>query len=153
MRSTAPRPLHDRPATVLRLALVLATLALVACGAQVSGPGDPPPRGEYRLVEGHGPDGEIPLVEDAPVTLTVDDEDWGGTAACNQYGGTVTLDGDRLEVREVLQTEMACANGTVMRSERAYLDAFMTVDRFAHDGDRLVLHGDEVELVFEPVTE
>ena len=152
MRSAAPRPRHDRPATVLRLALVLATLVLVACGGEVSGSGDPPSSGEYRLVEGQGPDGEIPLVEDAPVTLVVDGEDWGGTAACNQYGATVALDGDRLEVRELFQTEMACVDDTVMRSERTYLDAFMAADRFEHSGDRLVLHGDEVELVFEPVT-
>jgi heat shock protein HslJ len=35
-----------------------------------------------------------------------------------------------------------------MASERAYLDAFRQVDRYEQDGDRLVLRGEGVELVF-----
>ena len=127
---------------------VLVVIALMGCGGEHAG-SDEVPDGEHRLIEGHGPEGPIPLVDDSPVTLVIDGDDWGGTAACNSYGGTVEVDGERLSVREVLQTEMACPDERVMDSERRYLEAFRLVERYALDGDRLVLRGPDTELTFE----
>jgi heat shock protein HslJ len=141
------------PLAAAALAMLVLTVVLTGCGSELAGTGEGDrPTGQHRLVEGRGPDGQIPLVTDAPVTLNIDGEDWGGTAACNSYGGTVEVTGDELIVREVLQTEMACVDEQVMVSERAYLDAFRQVDRYEQDGDRLVLRGEGVELVFEKLT-
>jgi heat shock protein HslJ len=143
MRSTAP-------------ALLVLAAALAACG----GPGGPAaqapaaPEGDWILAEGTGPDGAVPIVDGSPITLMIDDGDWGGTAACNSYGGTVTVDGSSVAVSELYQTEMACLDDRVMESERRYLDALAQVDRFERDGDRLVLRGEDVTLTFaqaEPV--
>jgi hypothetical protein len=77
-------------------------LAAPWCWRRAAGPGNPPPKGtpdpDRRLGARRGPqaDGSLTLVEGSPVTLTVDAERWGGVAACNSYGGSVSLDGDRL---------------------------------------------------------
>ncbi len=126
---------------------VLLVIALMGCGGGHGG-SDGVPDGDRRLIEGHGPEGPIPLVDDSPVTLVIDGDDWGGTAACNSYGGTVEIDGDRLTIRELFQTEMACVDERVMDSERHYLEAFRRVERHAFDGDRLVLRGPDTELIF-----
>lgn len=136
-------------------AAILAALVLAGCGGELAGTDTgtdgQPPSGEHRLVEGQGPDGEIPLVDDAPVTLVIDGEDWRGTAACNHHRATVVVDGRDLSVRELIHTEIGCPDETVMRSERAYLEAFRLIDRYEHDGDRLILRDDDVELVFVEV--
>ena len=148
---TTMNPHHRRlPAT----AALLAALFLAGCGGTDLGTapdGTADLEGDYTLVEGRGPDGEVPLVEDSPVTLSIEGEDWGGTAACNHYGGTVTVAGNDLTVHGVFQTEMACLDDRVMESERRYLDAFRQVERYERDGDRLVLRGEDVELVFAEV--
>lgn len=151
-------PLTPRPAVLLGLVL---TLVLAACSTSApdgaAGTDDPDDvaaatlTGEYVLVSGEGPSGPIPVVDAAPVTLTIDGDRWTGTAACNTYRSTVEVDGERLEVGNVPRTEMGCVDQQVMRSEAAYLEAFVTVDRYRSDADRLVLHGPETELQFEPV--
>jgi heat shock protein HslJ len=151
--TTTPAPFRARPLLwrVVPGAALLAVALLAGCGGDVAGTDGvtDPPSGDHRLLEGHGPDGEIPLVDDAPVTLSIDGDDWGGTAACNHYGGTVEVDGDRLEVRELFQTEMGCLGDGVMEVERRYLDAFARVAQYERDGARLVLRGPDTQLVFE----
>jgi heat shock protein HslJ len=149
--SDAPRPRRS-PLAAAALTMLVLTVVMTGCGGPAGTGAGERPNGEHRLVEGRGPEGQIPLVADAPVTLNIDSEDWGGTAACNSYGGTVEVTGDELIVQEVFQTEMACVDEQVMASERAYLDAFRQVDRYEQDGDRLVLRGQDVELVFEKLT-
>ena len=147
---TTMNPHHmRRAAAAALLAVVLASCGGTDLGTAPDGAIDL--EGDYTLVEGRGPDGEVPLVEDSPVTLSIEGEEWGGTAACNHYGGTVTIAGDDLTVHGVFQTEMACVDDRIMESERLYLAAFQQVDRYERDGDRLLLLGDDVELVFVEV--
>lgn len=125
----------------------------MACGGPADDPAGSQPDlgGSWQLAEGSAPDGPVPLVEGHPVTLVVEDAEdgLGGTAACNSYGGQYELDGDRITVSELLSTEMACAPPEVMESEQAYLSALARAETVVRDGDRLVLAGDGVELVFE----
>lgn len=135
-----------RAATAL---LAAAALLLGACG----GDGEPaaqPPDGDWLLVEGTGPEGEIPIVEDHPITLSIEGEEIGGTAACNSYGGQAVVSGDQLTLREIVQTEMACPGEGVMDAEAAYLDALLSVHTHERDGERLELLGEDTRLVFEP---
>jgi heat shock protein HslJ len=130
------------------------TLALSACGGSGE-PGAeraPDPTGDWVLTEGSGPDGPLVLVEAAPVTLSIAAERWGGVAACNSYGGSVSLDGDRLTFDDGLAvTEMACLDEAVMALEGAYLGAFQAAERVELRGARLVLTGPDTELVYDEV--
>ncbi len=136
----------SRTTTTLLLAAVLAVLG-AACGEQVSiGSGAGALDGTaWELVEG------VPMVEGYPITLRVDDGEVGGTAACNSYGGSVDVDGDRFVVGDIMQTEMGCPEEGVHDSEAAYLSALRSVERYEQPDDRLVLLGTDVELHFEPV--
>jgi heat shock protein HslJ len=129
-----------------RIALV-ALLPLLACGGPAAPTGGLPD-GTWVLVDGRSPEGPVPLVETHPVTLTIEDREISGTAACNSYGGTAVIDGQQLTLREVSQTEMACEGPDVMASEAAYLQALLRVREYVRDGERLELSGEEARLVF-----
>jgi heat shock protein HslJ len=131
-------------------------LLLAACGgAEPSSPvieGDgssTDPAGSWVLVDA---DPAIDVPAGARVTLTVsaDDGAWqvGGTSACNDYGGTVTVDGDRWRADGFGGTDMACDEPR-MAAERAYLDALQRIDTWSRPADdELVLTGAAVELLF-----
>ncbi len=134
------------------LAVVLAAALLTACGNGVlpwGADGDPPVlAGTWQLMEGSGPDGEVDLVDGHPITLEIDGAQWRGTAACNDYSATATLDGDALELTQLLWTEMACHPPEVMESESAYLAALRTVDTLAYEDGELTLTGPGTQLTF-----
>ena len=136
---------------ILTAATLLALALATACGEAAPVTGEPPEEldGDWRLVEGHGPDGQIPIVEGHDITLSIEDGDWGGTAACNSYSATVETDSGSLRVTELLQTEMACPGTGVMESEQAYLAAFDRVSGFTVTEDELTLHGTDVGLGFQ----
>lgn len=137
--------------------LFLPVLVLVAAacggGADVSGDATADdggaPVGSWELVEGRGPGGDIPILAGHAITLRFDDDGIGGTAACNQYFGVATIDGDSITVTGVGQTEMGCMPQAVMDAERAYLDALVQVTTLERSGERLVLAGPDTELTYE----
>ncbi len=136
------------PAARAVVAVTTALIALAACGSG----GDPAverPDGEWVLVEGEGPGGQVPIVDTQPVTLRIDDDELSGTAACNGYGGTAVIDGRQLRLQEVFQTEMACEGEDVMASEAAYMEALREVSEHHRSGDELELRGPDVHLRFE----
>ena len=128
------------------------TIALLvsACGDFIDG-GAPPGEldGDWVLTAGAGPGGPVAPPPTHPVTLTIDGEQWGGTAACNLYGGTADVTGDQVRVRELFQTEMACMDDGVMEAESAYLTALAAVTEFEVTAERLVLRGEDTELAFD----
>jgi heat shock protein HslJ len=103
--------------------------------------------GSWRLTDGiHG--GEpIPVVAQAPITMTIDGSEIGGHAACNIYGGTIEVDGDTVSIEALSMTEMACEEG-VMASEASFMSALPLVDAANRSGDRLTFTGPDVELHF-----
>jgi heat shock protein HslJ len=136
--------------------LVVALLALVvvlaACGsddadssgATTTGGGA---EGAWKLSSGTVDGEPIPLLADYPVTLVIEDGQISGRAACNSYGGSVSVDGSSIEIGEVAWTEMGC-EPAVMESEQAFLAALMLVDTIEVDGDVATLSGGGAELVF-----
>ena len=128
---------------VVALAVAVA-LGLVGCATDDG----PTPTGTWQLVEGVGPEGEVPLVDGYPVTLEVNGEEWRGTAACNTYGATVETRGDEVEITELFATEMACPEEGVMASEAAYLAALRDVDELEVDDRNLHLRGSASDLTF-----
>jgi heat shock protein HslJ len=131
-------------------------LLLAACGEAAdqslrvgpapSGSGSPY-AGTWKLTSGRGPDGQVPVIRDYPITLTIDRAVIGGTAACNSYGGDVTVRGSSFKIGATSMTEMACAP-LVMRSQDAYLRALSQVDSVARDSGGLTLSGRDTELTF-----
>jgi heat shock protein HslJ len=136
------------------LSLVVVGVLASACGelgTDAGGPGDDVASylGTWELVEGSGPTGRISLPPDGRITLLIEEDSIGGTAACNRYGtGEFTIDGHDFDAREgVSLTEMACSED-LMAAESAYIDAFIAADRIDRDGDSLTLSGPQVELSY-----
>lgn len=127
---------------------------LVGCGPAGPAGSGPSPDGEPGAAEGlHATewvlaDG-VTMVEGYPITLRVSDGQVAGTAACNSYSGEVAVSDGRFEVGDIAVTGMGCPEPGVHDSESAFLDALQAVERYEHDGDRLLLLGAEVELRFD----
>lgn len=103
----------------------------------------------WTLVSGTAPDGDIPIVDGWPVTLTFnDDARLGGTAACNGYGSTYSIDGNQIRLDGIDHTEMGC-EPDVMASETTFIQALAGVDT-VELGQQLTLTGPGIELVFGP---
>jgi len=126
--------------------------ALVLLGLIVTACGDP---AEPRSVEGAWQlesgtlDGEpIPMVDGHPITLTIEGDTVGGTAACNSYGGSYTLSAGEITFSTVFQTEMACFPEETMASESAYLEALTRATSVTATDDHLTLTSEGVELAF-----
>src|SRR5688572_152033 len=104
--------------------------------------------GSWVLRSGSGPNGQIRLVDDHRVTLTIHGDEVGGTSACNQYFGSIAFSGNAIRITGVGSTEMAC-EPDVMETEAAFIAALMAVTRWGRDGDVLQLTGDGADLTFE----
>jgi heat shock protein HslJ len=145
-----------RPAgmrSVRHLLMIAAIMVLAACGSAGTSPpasSEAPfdPQGTWRLVSGSADGREIPVIDDHPVTLTIEGSEIGGTAACNHYGGRLTVTGGRLQIGELAMTAMGCEE-PAMAAETAYMGALAVVDAIGADGEALVLRGPGVELRFE----
>ena len=138
---------------VVQAGLVALCLAAIACGAPGSaGGGSVPPgafTGAWRLTDGRGPSGEVPVIKGYRITLDIGDGKAGGTAACNSYGGGLDINGDSFSLKGGLaMTEMAC-DPEAMESEAAYLEALAAVDTIDRKGHLLTLMGPNTELHFE----
>jgi putative lipoprotein len=62
-----------------------------------------------------------------------------GRAGCNQYGGSVTLNGASLIVDQVFSTKMACTAPALMDQETRFLEALQATRSYRMDGTKLVL--------------
>ncbi|HSJ70849.1 MAG TPA: META domain-containing protein [Acidimicrobiia bacterium] len=105
------------------------------------------PNGDWILASG------VPIVDGYPITFSVDGDAFSGAAACNRYGGTITLSGDALVLSDIFQTEMACTDAGVMESESAFLAALGAVTSWSIVDGQLRLDGPGEPLVFDPSTE
>lgn len=99
-----------------------------------SGGGDGSIDGAWLMVRGFLDGEEIELVDGWDVTMYLDGDQIGGTAACNSYGGSVAVGhefelGGSFEVGELSWTEMGC-EPAVMELEQQYLAALTAVDSY-----------------------
>lgn len=106
--------------------------------------------GSWELRSGALDSEPVTLVASHPVTMTLEDGQIGGTAACNSYGGQYTISSSEFNIEGGLAvTEMACFPPEVMDSEQQYLKALASVDHVELTNDGLVLRGPDTELSFE----
>jgi heat shock protein HslJ len=131
--------------TLRSLIPVAFVLLITACPDEApSTPGDTPDlEGITWILDGPSIDA---LVDDAPsdtrVTVRFDDGQVGGTAACNQYGGTYELGDDgAISISVGSMTEMACEE-PLMALESAFVGALGRVTSAGVAGDDLALEGD-----------
>ncbi|MDP9494395.1 MAG: META domain-containing protein [Actinomycetota bacterium] len=129
---------------------LLLTLGMI--GVLVTSCGDPAEpasiEGVWQLESGLLDTEPIPMVDGFPITLTIDAATVGGTAACNGYGGSYTLDGGKLVFSEMGATAMACSPEEAMTSERVFLEALVRATTVTATDDHLTLAGEGVELEF-----
>ena len=106
--------------------------------------------GDWVLTGGSIDGDDAPVLDDHRITMTITGSSIGGTAACNSYGGDITMGADGLHLENLAQTEMACEE-PAMAAEAAYLAALARVREIVRDGEELVARGDGVELRFATV--
>ena len=136
----------------LLAALAAALLLVTACGEEQPLGSDPFGDGTWRLVGATVDGAPLVLVDDSPVTLRVTGGDVGGTAACNSYGGPITIsDGVVTIGPNLIQTEMYCIDETVMTLEAAFLAALPRASTVGLENGQLLLTGEGVELRFDAV--
>jgi len=138
-------------AAIISLSALLAGCGLGMPGSDPSAPAEPvDASGAWVLDEGALEGQPIPIVADHPITFSVEGSTIGGTAACNHYGATLAMVDGVLRFDQMGGTAMLCGDpdGDVMLSEAAYLRALGHVVGARRDGERLVLSGPGVELVF-----
>jgi len=123
--------------------LAVLAFGLAGCGL-VGSPGSSID-GDWQLTSGTSAGARIPIVSPGSITMRIKEGTIGGRSACNTYGGTIAVHGDRVAISALSMTEMACAEA-LMSSEAAYLGALPRVTRFARDGGDLVLSGPGVAL-------
>lgn len=134
------------------IAAVLFVAVVTACAPTPADPSQEPdaggdPVGSWQLVAGTSNGEPVPVLDDHRVTLTIDGSRIGGTAACNGYGGRLSVVGGRLHIGELGQNGMAC-EPEVMELEAVYMDALHAVDAVRVEDEQLVLEGPQLELRF-----
>ena len=158
MRSSSDHRLHPS------LTLVLAAALVAGCGEPgTSGPSSEPVEpepasdnvdGDWNLVEGDTPDGEIPQGVGRQIVLRLRDGTLEGDSACNGYDGFYTFDDGALLIDEgTLGFEEMRCDDAIMSVEIAYGRALERVERADRAGDQLTLTGPEIRLSFTTAPE
>lgn len=125
--------------------LALLTLLTVAClGSDFADSVE----GSWQLSAGTLDGDPIPVIDSHPITITFQDDQVGGTASCNSYGGTYEMDGSTISFSNLAMTEMACMPEETMVAEQMYGTALTMVDTVTLD-ESLVLSGPGAELTFD----
>lgn len=107
--------------------------------------------GEWKLVDGSGPDGPIEPIEDHAVTLQIgEDGAFSGTSGCNNIMGTMAITDGAVDLGPIGQTMMACEDD-VMKFEDNYTRALDSVTAGSASADDLALRGEGTELNYKRV--
>jgi heat shock protein HslJ len=65
-----------------------------------------------------------------------------GSGGCNSYSAGYTVDGNKIKIDTITQTEMACLDQKIMEQEQAYFAALQKATTYRIDGDKLELRDD-----------
>ena len=148
--------------------MLIAVLLLAACAPGNADPEiTPPPQAEGTLPIGNDPDAtqipetagggilentrwqlesfgapeeETPPVQGSTITLEFGEENMvGGSAGCNTYGGSYTVDDVGIQFRDIASTLIACDDQQVNEQESRYLQMLQTARQYTIEQDRLIL--------------
>ena len=98
-------------------------------------------------MSGREPMGPIRLVRGHPVTLELEGKEMSGLAACNQYGGKVTIDGSAFSSGRLITTEIGC-EPAIARAEQRYYAALPSADTIEVRATTLTMTGPDTVLEF-----
>jgi heat shock protein HslJ len=126
---------------------LVAALTLAACATAAQQPTVPPADVRWTLTH----------LEGAPVASSTGGREPGlqfaaegrvtGFTTCNNFFGRYDAPGaGRLRLADLGSTKMACVDPALGRQEQRFMAALQRVDRFAVDGERLVLREGDREL-------
>ena len=120
-------------------------LSVAACALPGLPTGDPLKGTSWRLVTLGG----AGLIPGSQITATFEDGQVHGSA-CNSYGGSYQVSGDKLTVEALFMTEMACMDPQgVMEQEQEYLEMLGMASSFRISGQELrIVSSGLGELVF-----
>ena len=94
---------------------------------------------DWTLASYHTGDAIVSVIAGTTVTAVFTEDGFGGSAGCNHYFGTYTVDGAKMTVGALGFTEMYCENPGVMDQESTYLGLLGSVASFAIEGEELTL--------------
>jgi heat shock protein HslJ len=119
-------------------------------------PGEPTPLAgtQWSLISFREEGAETPVIEGNEPTLQFQEGGQAsGTGGCNQFGSQYTVTGSRLNIHEIVTTEMACLEEGVMKQEQRYYQALQSASEFEIADDQLrITYGDgQGELIFNRV--
>jgi heat shock protein HslJ len=119
-------------------------LCLAACSGILPGSGDPLEGTSWELVTLAG-GGLIPGTE---ITLNFEKGEVHGSAGCNTYGGGYRLDGNKITMTDLYNTEMACMDPEgVMDQETEYLEMLRDALSFQVEGSQLSIEASSGEVL------
>lgn len=130
----------------LLLTLLLAAL-LSACAASPAGSSEP--QGSWVLASLDGSTEVGAAMGGKDITLEfIGDGRVAGSAGCNQYNASYTLNGSSISFLQPASTLMACFPEIVMQNEAAFLQVLTAATEFELVGDTLTITGGGHALVF-----
>lgn len=146
-----------RPRSIFLPLALMSTLLLGACtgsgGAASPTPSDSPPGSPENTPGRHGLEGRTflatasdgrALVAGSRVRVSFQGGQIGASGGCNAMSGPYAIDGDRLVVRQLGGTEMACERALMDQDD--WLAGFLDGATLALAGDTLTLARDGVRL-------
>jgi heat shock protein HslJ len=85
----------------------------------------------------------VSLAAGSEVTMTLASNGrLSGSGGCNSYSADYTVDGDRIEIAMIVQTERACLDTNIMEQEQAFFRALTSATTYRIDGEKLELRDD-----------
>ncbi|NKQ37184.1 MAG: META domain-containing protein [Chloroflexi bacterium] len=88
----------------------------------------------------NGEGGVVSLIMDTKITAVFhEDGSLSGTAGCNTYNTSYTVDGDNISIPDLIATTMMACSEPVMEQEQDYLAALPQAATYAIQGDKLEL--------------
>lgn len=136
--------------------LALAAAVVTGCGSGPAFDVDSQPTrdmsGEWALEGGRGPLGDMRVTVGTSAGLTIGaDGSFSGSLGCNTISGTLSYEGEALDLGNAVWTEMACETPSMLLEE-AFLPALLDVTDAKVDGDRMVLSGPRSNIRFSRVS-
>jgi len=133
-----------KPSPMFKIALFSAGIValLAACSPAA---GDPLKGTSWSLVDLNG----TPAMKGMTVTAAFADGRVSGSGGCNSYGGAYEVNSDKLQIKEIVSTLMACADSEAMDQEAAFFSALGNAQKFRLTGGLLqILTSDGKTLTF-----
>ena len=106
-----------------------------------------PHEGLWKLVEGTGPEGDVPA-DEWDITGHMRGNRIYGTTGCNDFYGRIEVIGTTISTLRIGATEEGCVQP---EAEGPYLAAMFAATEIEREHDRLILTGADTRLVFQAV--